>query len=270
MKEYRPGKEYKHLNIFLLTFFWIYGALILAIPIYCFIKDGTIIGDSLSFIFHKVIFYGFFLGLILYTNHRIYGIKASIDSKQIIYTNRRSTRIIHYRDIQKLKLNPFGNRSSIKLYTNTQKIRIYLVFKDAYEFVLDMKKGLDDSGKSAVYSHKKLFKFTRAIFNAEIMNKWGIVFAFIMIIGLLLLFAILSVITVTEAKIIIAISGYISIMIVSFIPIFIIQNRYKKKTDEESFYFPPRDMGYEKTVVRKGFIILGIFFAIVIVFILIL
>jgi hypothetical protein len=269
MKEYKPGKEYKYLNIFFLTICWIYGALILAIPIYCFIKDGTIIDDSLNFIFSHVILYGFFLGLILYTNHRIYGIKASIDSKQIIYTNRRSTKTIPFNDVHKMKFTFYHNRSSIKVYTNTQKVRILLVFKDAYEFVLDVKKGLDDAERSEVYSHKKLFKFVRMIFNHEIMNKWGIGLAFIMIIGLLLLFAILSVIKVTEAKIIIAILGYISIMIGSFIPVFIIQNRYKKETNKESFYFPPRDMEYEKTVVRKGFIILGIIFTVVIVFIMI-
>ncbi|MCK4653323.1 MAG: hypothetical protein KAU01_02640 [Candidatus Cloacimonetes bacterium] len=269
MKEYKPGKEYKHLNIFLLTIFWIYGALILAIPIYCFIKDGTIIDDSLSFIFSHVILYGFFIGLILYTNHRIYGIKASIDLEQIIYTNRKSTKTIPFNDVHKMKFIFYYNRSSIKIFTNTQKVRIYLVFKDAYEFVLEMKKGLDSSGKSAVYSHKKYFKFVRMVFNAEIMHKWVYKFSLIMIIGLLLLFAVLSVIKVTEAKIIIAISGYISIMVGSFIPVFIIQNRYKKETDKESFYFPPRDMEYEKTVVRKGFIILGIIFTVVIVFIMI-
>ncbi|MBC8415320.1 MAG: hypothetical protein H8E11_02705 [Candidatus Cloacimonetes bacterium] len=131
-----------------------------------------------------------------------------------------------------------------------------------------MKKGLDDAEKSKVYSHKKLFKFIRMVFNAEIMNKWGIRLTFIMIIGLLLLFAIFSIIIVTEAKIIVALIGYISIIVGSFIPIFKIQNRYKKKTDEESFYFPPRDMEYEKTVVRNGFIILGILFVIVIILIL--
>ncbi len=267
MKEYRPGKEYKYFNIFLLTIFWIYGALILFIPIYCFIKDGTFIKDSLNFIFPKVIFYGFFLGSILYTNHRIYGIKAKIDSKQIIYTNRRSTRIIHYKDIQKMKLNSYGNRSSIKVYTNTQKIRIYLIFKDAYEFILEMKKDLDTSGKSAVYSHKKLFKFVRMVFNNEIMNQWGIRLIFILTIELLLLIVIFSIIAVTEAKIIVALLGYISIMVCSFITIFIIQNRYKKETDEKSFYFPPRDMGYEKTVVRKGFVILGILFVILLILI---
>jgi hypothetical protein len=167
-----------------------------------------------------------------------------------------------------MKFTFFHNRSSIKVYTNTQKIRIYLVFKDAYEFVLDMKKGLDSSGKSAVYSPKKLFKFVRMIFNHEIMLKWVYKLSLIMVIGLLLLFAILSVIKATEAKIIIAILGYISIMVSSFIPVFIIQNRYKKETDKESFYFPPRDMEYEKTVVRKGFTILGILFAIVIILIL--
>ncbi len=129
MKEYRPGNEYKHLNIFFLTIFWIYGALILVIPIFCFIKDGTFIDDSLSFIFPKIIFYGFFLGLLLYTNHRIYGIKANIDSKQIIYTNRRSTKTIPFNDVQKMKFTFFHNRSSIKLYTNEQKIKIFLIFK---------------------------------------------------------------------------------------------------------------------------------------------
>ncbi len=264
MKEYKPGKEHKYINIFFLTFFWIYGAICIFIPIYFFIKDGTIIDDSLNFIFSHVILYGFFLGLILYTNHRIYGIKARIDSKQIIYTNRRSTRVIHFKDIRKMKINPFGNKSSIKVYTNTQKIRIYLVFKNTYEFIVDIKKGLDASRNSAVYSHKKLFKFARMIFNAEIMYKWGCKSSLIMIVGLILIFSSLSITTATDVNIIVAISSFIVILSGFYIPIFIIQNRYKKEINKESFYFPPRDMEYEKTIMKKGLIIFGIFIAVVI------
>ena len=224
--------------------------------------------DSISNIIFIFVYWFILIGIQVYEIYRIYGIKANIDSKQIIYTNHKSTKIIPFNDVQKMKFTFFHNRSSIKLYTNEQKIKIFLIFKDAYEFVLEMKKGLDDAERSEVYSHKKLFKFIRMVFNAEIMNKWGIRLTFIMIIGLLLLFAIFSIIIVTEAKIIVALIGYISIIVGSFIPIFKIQNRYKKKTDEESFYFPPRDIEYEKTVVRKGFIILGIIFTVVIILIL--
>ncbi len=268
MKEYRLGKEYRQNNIFIMIFLWIYGALFLSIPIYYFIKDGAIIEDSLSSIFFPVINYGIFIGIILYINHRIYGIKASIDSEQIIYTNRKSTKTIPFNDVQKMKFIYYYSWSSIKLYTNTQKVRIFLVFKDAYEFMLDMKRGLDDAERSELYSQKKLFKFVRMIFNEEIMQKWIYKSMLIIIIGLILVFLSLAITTATNASIIVALSSLILIMIGSFMPVFIIKNRYKKETDEESFYFPPRDMGYEKTVVRKGFIILGILFAIVIILIL--
>lgn len=269
MKEYKPGKEYKQNAVFLVILLWIMASFFVYVPIFFFIKYCEIPEYSIDQNLFLLVYFLVYIATILYTNHRIYGIKASIDSKQIIYTNRKSTKTIPFNDVHKMKFIFYYNWSSIKVYTNTQKVRIYLVFKDAYEFMLDLKKGLDDAERSEVYSHKKLFKFVRMIFNHEIMNKWGIGLVFIMIIGLLLLFAILSVIKVTEAKIIIAILGYISIMIGFFIPVFIIQNRYKKETDKESFYFPPRDMEYEKTVVRKGFIILGIIFTVVIVFIMI-
>ena len=269
MKEYKPGKEYKQNAVFFVILLWIMASFFVYVPIFFFIKYCEIPEYSIGQNLFLLVYFLVYIATILYTNHRIYGIKASIDSKQIIYTNRKSTKTIPFNDVQKMKFTFYYNRSSIKLYTNTQKVRIFLVFKDAYEFVLDMKKGLDASGKSAVYSYKKLFKFVRIIFNAEIMQKWGYKLSFIMIIGLLLLFAIISITTVSEAKIIVAFSSCIIVMSGFFIPIFIIQNRYKKETDEESFYFPPRDMEYEKTVVRKGFIIFGIFIAIVIVFILI-
>ena len=267
MKEYKPGKEYKQNAFLFVILIWIMASFLVYGPVYYFIKYGEIFEDSIGFNIFLIVYWFILFGILLYEIYRMYGIKASIDSKQIIYTNRKFTKTIFFNDVQKMKFTFYYNRSSIKLYTNTQKVRIYLVFKNAYEFIADMKKGLDASGKSAVYSPKILFKFFRMIFNAEIMQKWVYKLLFIMIMGWLLLFAIISITTVSEAKIIIAISGYISIMIISFMPVFIIQNRYKKETDEESFYFPPRDIEYEKTVVRKGFIILGILFVIVIILI---
>ncbi len=267
MKKYKPGKEHKENAFFSIILIWIMASFFVYYPIIYFIKYGEIFEDSIDQIIFVIVYCLLLFGIQLYNNHRVYGIKASIDSKQIIYTNRRSTKTIPFNDVKKMKFTFFHNRSSIKLYTNEQKIRIFLVFKDAYEFVIEMKKGLDASRKSEVYYHKKLFKFTRAIFNAEIMQKWGIRLTFIIFIEWLLLFVIFSIITVTEVKIIVALLGYISIMISSFMPVFIIQNRYKKEIDKESFYFPSRDMEYEKTLVRKGFIIIGILFVIVIIFI---
>ncbi len=267
MKEYRPGSSYKFLTLLIFVMYWIFGALHLSIPIYYFIKDGTIIDDSLSFIFPNVIIYGIFMFVMLYKNHRIYDIKAKIDSKQIIYTNHRSTRTIQYKDINKLKLNPFGNGPSIKLFTQTQKVKIHLVFKDAYQLILDIKEGLDISGKSELYSKKKLYKFIRMILNAEIMLEWGIKLLSMMIIGFFLVIILIPIKTVPGAKLIIAFSSCVLCVIISIMPIFIIQNRYKKESDEVSFFFPKRDMEFEKRIVKKGFIIFGILLTVTIILI---
>ena len=269
MREYKPGNSYRYLFLFMFVLYWLLGAMYIFTPIYYFIKHRITLEDNLSFSLYPVLYFFICFMLLLYQYYKLYRIKVEIDSKQIIYTNRRSFRIINYKDIRKLKLNLFGNNSSIKLFTQTQKIKIHLVFEDAYEFLLEVKEGLDTSGKSELYSHKKLYKFVRMILNAEIMQEWGIRLTFIVIFELLLLLAIFSIITITDTKIIIAISGYISIMISSFIPVFIIQNRYKKESDENSFFFPPRDMEYEKRIIRKGYFMSGLFFTIMIVLILI-
>ncbi|MEA2095657.1 MAG: hypothetical protein U9P73_03040 [Candidatus Cloacimonadota bacterium] len=264
MKEYKTGSSYKYITLFILVLNWIFGALFLSIPIYYFIKDGTIIEDSLIFIYPNVIIYGIIMFVILYQNHRISGIKIKIDSKQIIYTNRRFTKTIVFNDVQKLKLNFFGNRSSIKLFTQTQKVRIYLVFKDAYELLLEIKEGLDISGKSALYSRKKFFKFIRMFLNAEIMLECGIKLIFMFIIGFFLVIISISIKPVSETKLIIAFSSCILSIINYIIPVFIIQNYYKKKSDEESFFFPQRDMEFEKRIVKKGYVVFGLLFAITI------
>lgn len=264
MKEYKLGKEHKQNAFLVFILLWIMASFFVYAPIFYFIKYGEIFEDSIDQIIFVIVYWFILIGIQVYEIYRMCGIKAKIDSEQIIYTNRRSIKTIPFNDVYKMKFTFFLNRSSIKVYTDTQKVRIYLVFQNAYEFIVDMKQGLDASGKSDVYSYKKLFKFTKMIFNVKIMQQWGVKCSLIMIVGLILIFSFLSITTATDANIIVAISSSIIIMLGFYIPIFKIQNRYKKEINKENFYFPPRDMEYERTIMKKAFIIFVIFIAVVI------
>ncbi len=206
------------------------------------------------------------LGLILiaeatalwYIFYRMAGVKLILNEHSVIYKHRNGEKKIDFEKVTKIKLPYipyFGGW--IMIIAGKDKIRLTVVLNEIGNFVLNLKASLDKLGLASRYDESKLFLFLKTAFYSD--QSWerfySIFWRLILttIVSVLLGFGITKVTGMRESFLIFLSFIYpISVYAATEIPLGI---RIARLSNRESFFVPPRDINYEKSVYKVALIV---------------
>jgi hypothetical protein len=193
-----------------------------------------------------------------YIFYRMAGIKVILNEDSVIYKHRSGEKKIDFEKVTKIKLPSIPYMGGwIMIMAGKDKIRLTVALSEIDNFVLNLKASLDKLGLASRYDESKLFRFFKTAISSEqnferlYSNFWKLLLT--TIVSGLLGFGITKMSGVHEPLLvylffIYPVLGYSA----TEIPFNV---RIAKSSIRESFFVPPRNITYEKSVYKVTLIV---------------
>lgn len=196
--------------------------------------------------------------VIWYIFYRMAGVKVILNEDSVIYKHRSGEKKIDFEKITKIKLSSIPYIGGwIMIIAGKDKIRLTVVLSEIGNFVLNLKASLDKLGLVSRYDESKLFLFLKtAVFSDQSWERFYSIFWKLIlttIVSGLLGIGVTKISGMRESFLIFLSFIYpVSLYAATEIPF---GRRIAKLSNRESFFVPPRDTNYEKTVYKVALIV---------------
>ncbi len=202
-------------------------------------------------------------GLEWYLCYRAAGVRVSLDQKVIVYRNRGGMKRIPFDSISRFVF-PLGYIGGwTKIMSKEHALRLTATLEHLADFLLELRAALDERGLSDCYDRKEFFSFMKTAVHVDQPSQklysvfWMFILASAASLALGIGYAGMVGWNAPGTALWASLSWLwpIAIYLVAEIPFAL---RVAKGADEQAFTFPPRDVGYEKTVYLRA-VLLGEF-----------
>ena len=258
-KEYRYRKHIYWGQYVILAFFALFFLFMIGLSVFLALKsDITFIAIIPAIVAFVFLAEG---GVLWYFYYRLACTSISVNDDVVIYKNRKDEKRFPiesiYLEFSSIKYT--GGWLNIK--TEKDKIRLTVVLEDISGFLQELKTKLDNKQLSSHYDSHKLFGFLKTAVASD--QSWerayallGKIFLLILDIGIAIftgfIFGTIPFYGLVLAFIWAGFSMF-WIAIAYTIAEIILMRQIAKKSNENAFTFPPRDLPYEKLVFDKIF-----------------
>lgn len=194
-------------------------------------------------------------------------IKVTLKDDCIVYSNLKKEIIIPYEDIEKVVFSSIKYTGGwVKIVYKGGNIRLTVVLENIGDFLYELKKILDDKGKSNTYNEKKMFSFFKtASFSDEGWERvyestpfqLGVYFISSVLTIVILLFT-----NKTEENQLIVMGSILAPLLGYILSEILIGSKVRKRVIDGEYKLKPRDAEKERRLIRRFIIVATVIYII--------